>query len=61
MFDLWFLFVLAAFLVCWAVAYVRERIRRWRNRWRITSVSPQCERAGSQGEFYRRLRHGGVR
>jgi tRNA A-37 threonylcarbamoyl transferase component Bud32 len=62
MIDALLIFIMAASLFCWAVAELHAFGKRRRaKRYRIDRVDPRCERSGSQEEFLRRIRAGGVR
>ena len=52
------LFVVWRLLAAWSRHYLRRHLRE---QMRINRADPRCERAGSQGEFYRRLHARGGR
>lgn len=57
----WLMLTCLLLVLCGAVTMLVDGLRSRRKRERITRVEPRCERTGSQDEFMRRLRAGGVR
>jgi tRNA A-37 threonylcarbamoyl transferase component Bud32 len=62
MIDALLIFIMVASLLCWGGAELHALGKRRRaKRYRVDRIDPRCERSGSQEEFLRRIRAGGVR